>query len=226
MVEDIKNLKYILNYEFQNSKLLESALSHRSYSNENNERLEFLGDSILNMVIALELFKRFPNHQEGELTRMRAKLVRGDTLAELAREFELGNYIKMSPAELRSGGSERDSILADSIEAIIGSIYLDAGFDAAQRCIVLWFGPRLEHPELIQQLKDPKTELQEFLQGRQMELPEYTIDEITGEAHDQIFKVSCHIKGIPISTTGVDTTRRRAEKKAAEEMFERIRHEI
>ncbi len=226
MAEDINNLQQILNYQFRDSKLLENALSHRSYSSENNERIEFLGDSILNMVIALELFHRFPTHQEGELTRMRAKLVRGDTLAELAREFELGRYIKMSSSELRSGGSERDSILADSLEAIIGAIYLDSGFEMCQQCIVRWFGSRLEHPELISQLKDPKTELQEFLQGRQMELPEYIIEEITGEAHDQIFKVSCHIKGVPISTFGVDTTRRRAEKKAAEQMFEKIRNEL
>lgn len=226
MPEDLIHLKHILHYQFNDTQLLESALSHRSYSSENNERIEFLGDSILNMVIALELFHRFPTHQEGELTRMRAKLVRGDTLAELAREFELGRFLKMSTSELRSGGSERDSILADAIEAIIGAIYLDAGFEVCQRCIVKWFGSRLEHPELISQLKDPKTELQEFLQSRQMDLPEYIIEEITGEAHEQIFKVSCHIKGLPIATFGVDTTRRRAEKKAAEQMFEKIRHEL
>lgn len=222
----MNQLQQILNYQFSDNKLLENALSHRSFSSVNNERIEFLGDSILNMVIALELFHRFPNHQEGELTRMRAKLVRGDTLAELAREFELGRFIKMSVSELKSGGSERDSILADTIEAIIGAVYLDAGFEVSQQCIAKWFGSRLDHPELISQLKDPKTELQEFLQSRQMELPEYIIEEITGEAHDQIFKVSCQIKGVPIATFGVDTTRRRAEKKAAEKMFEKIRHEL
>ena len=224
---DLKQLEKLIGYQFHNQELLVHALTHKSASpQKNNERLEFLGDSILNMVIATELFKRFPEHKEGELTRMRAKLVKGDTLSNVAKEFELGEYIKMSPGELRSGGAQRRSILADTVEAIIGAIYLDNGFEHCKPSILKWFGSRLEDPNLMNQLKDPKTELQEFLQARKMELPEYTIKNIEGEAHEQVFTVSCQIKGLPVVTYGTDTTRRKAETKAAEEMFEKIRKEL
>lgn len=224
---DLKKLQNKINYRFIKDGLLVLALTHKSVSSaKNNERLEFLGDSILNMVIAKELYHRFPNQKEGELTRMRAKLVRGDTLSEVAREFEFGDFIKMSPAELRTGGAQRSSILADTLEAIIGAIYLDDGFEVCKSCIVEWFGSRLEDPELIKQLKDFKTELQEFLQARKMELPEYKIESVEGEAHEQVFKMSCQIKGVPVITYGTDTTRRRAETKAAEEMFEKISKEL
>lgn len=224
---DIKQLERLIGYKFDKPELLEHALTHKSASpQKNNERLEFLGDSILNMVIATELFKRFPEHKEGELTRMRAKLVRGDTLSKVASEFELGKYIKMSPGELRSGGAERRSILADTVEAIIGAIYLDNGFKHCKPIILTWFDSRLEDPSLIKKLKDPKTVLQEFLQARKMELPIYTIKNIEGEAHEQIFTVTCSIKGLPIITQGTDTTRRKAETKAAEDMFEKISKEL
>lgn len=204
-----------IGYVFADLGLLELALTHRSYGGKNNERLEFLGDSILNYVIAEELFHRFPKAKEGELSRLRASLVKGDTLAELAREFKLGDYLKLGPGELKSGGFRRDSILADAVEGIIGALYLDAGMDECRKYIIQWYQSRLESTSLKVVTKDPKTRLQEFLQGRKKALPQYEVVEIRGEPHDQTFLVECRIETFPDAILGKGNSRRIAEQKAA-----------
>ena len=208
-----------LNYTFQQSKLLKVALTHRSKGGEHNERLEFLGDAVVNFVIAEILYQQFPKATEGELSRWRATLVNRDTLAELAKEFELGKYLFLGPGELRSGGSERQSILSCAMEAIIGAIYLDGGFDAARACIVAWYEPLLQSLSSASSHKDPKTLLQEYLQSRRMPLPIYTVEIIEGEAHQQLFTVSCQVEGLAEKSLGKGTSRRRAEQDAAQGML-------
>src|SRR3990167_4516570 len=182
-----------LNYEFRQPKLLKIALTHRSKGGDHNERLEFLGDAVVNFVIAEILYHQFPKATEGELSRWRATLVNRDTLGELAKDFELGRYLFLGPGELRSGGSERQSILSCAMEAIIGAVYLDGGFDAARASIVAWYEPLLQSLSTAASHKDPKTLLQEYLQSRRMPLPIYRIDKVVGEAHQQLFTVTCHI---------------------------------
>lgn len=204
-----------LGYEFQNSHLLETALTHRSFNLPNNERLEFLGDSIVNYVIAEALYHRCPEAREGTLSRLRASLVRGETLAELAREFNLGHYLRLGTGEVKTGGQERTSILADAMEAVIAAIYLDGGMDACRARVEAWFAERMDDPELSVNLKDPKTLLQEWLQSQKLPLPKYQVTEIMGAAHNQTFKVTCVVRGLPHVTEGVGTSRRRAEQEAA-----------
>ncbi|RDI42696.1 ribonuclease III [Aquicella lusitana] len=204
-----------LNYVFQQPKLLKVALTHRSKGGDHNERLEFLGDAVVNFVIAEILYHQFPKATEGELSRWRATLVNRDTLAELAKEFELGRYLFLGPGELRSGGSERQSILSCAMEAIIGAVYLDGGFDAARACIMAWYEPWLQSLSTAASHKDPKTLLQEYLQSRRMPLPVYTVEAIEGEAHQQRFTVSCQVEGVEQKTRGKGTSRRRAEQDAA-----------
>lgn len=208
-----------LGYTFKDNKIFKIALTHRSYSDENNERLEFLGDSIVNFVIAEALFQQFPNAQEGDLSRIRATLINRDTLGLLARQFNLGRYLILGPGELKSGGSERASILSCGMEAVIGAIYLDGGFAIVRTCILDWYAPLLGSLSHTASLKDPKTSLQEYLQSRHMALPVYMVESIVGEAHQQNFKVSCNIEGITEKTIGQGTSRRRAEQSAAENML-------
>lgn len=208
-----------LNYEFQDSKFLKVALTHRSKGGEHNERLEFLGDAVVNFVIAEILYNLFPKGTEGELSRWRASLVNRDTLAELAKEFELGQYLFLGPGELRSGGSERQSILSCAMEAIIGAVYLDGGFEIARSKIMEWYEPLLQSLSSAASHKDPKTLLQEYLQSRRMSLPVYTVEHVSGEAHQQIFTVSCQVDGLIESTIGKGTSRRRAEQDAAQAML-------
>jgi ribonuclease III len=208
-----------LNYQFQDPKLLKVALTHRSKGGEHNERLEFLGDSVVNFVIAEILYHLFPKGTEGELSRWRASLVNRDTLAELAKEFELGQYLFLGPGELRSGGSERQSILSCTMEAVIGAVYLDGGFEAARSKIMEWYDPWLQSLSSAASHKDPKTLLQEYLQSCRMPLPIYKVEGTSGEAHQQMFTVSCQVDGYSESTLGKGTSRRRAEQDAAQAML-------
>lgn len=211
----IERLSQRLGYQFSDAALLQQALTHRSFSRKNNERLEFLGDAILNCTIAQQLYNRFPKAREGQLSRLRAHLVKGETLAELGREFELGECLRLGSGELKSGGFRRDSILADAVEAIIGAISLDHSLDTAQNVIVQWFEQRLQEMNLSDNIKDSKTRLQEFLQSRKAPLPQYSVREVTGEAHDQTFTVDCEVEGLEQPTVGAGNSRRIAEQEAA-----------
>jgi len=212
-----------LEYEFQQPKLLKIALTHRSKGGEHNERLEFLGDSVVNFVIAEILYHQFPTAAEGELSRWRATLVNRDTLAEMAREFNLGHYLFLGPGELRSGGNERLSILSCAMEAMIGAIYLDGGFTIVRSAIERWYAPLLQNLSSAASHKDPKTLLQEYLQSRKLPLPIYQVTEIEGEAHQQLFTISCEVQGIVDKTFGKGTSRRRAEQDAAAAMLEVVK---
>lgn len=222
MNSPINRLETKLGYQFKDAELLTLALTHRSANGKHNERLEFLGDSILSFVIADDLYHRFPKINEGDMSRMRATLVRGHTLAELGREFELGDYLKLGPGELKSGGFRRDSILADAVEAIIGAIYLDSGTEVIRGIILSWYQTRLDAIQPGVSQKDPKTRLQEFLQGRRKPLPVYTVTNIKGEAHNQEFTVSCDVAGIGMPVIGKGTSRRKAEQAAAETALEQL----
>ena len=211
-----------IGYDFEDESLIHLALTHRSKGGKNNERLEFLGDSIVNFVIAEALFEKFPAAKEGKLSRLRARLVRGTTLAELARDFDLGEFLRLGSGELKSGGFNRESILADAVEAIIGAIYLDAGLDAVRERVLDWYGDRLDNLSLNDVVKDPKTRLQEYLQKRQSRLPKYEVKEIVGQAHDQQFKVTCWVEHLPELTVGMGGSRRHAEQAAAEKALKAL----
>mgnify|MGYP001812080219 CR=1 FL=1 len=212
---DVARLQRALGYQFRDLQLLTLALTHRSAGGQNNERLEFLGDSILNHIIAEALFERFPAAREGELSRMRAALVKGDTLAEVARELELGDSLLLGSGERKSGGHRRGSILADALEAVIGAILLDAGVEQSRERVLYWFAARLEGLHGGMAEKDPKTRLQEFLQGRGRPLPDYQLVDVKGEAHDQLFRVNCRLAQPLLEVEGTGSSRRRAEQAAA-----------
>ncbi|HIF9094106.1 TPA: ribonuclease III [Photobacterium damselae] len=216
MTTPANRLQRKLGYQFNNSELMTLALTHRSANGTHNERLEFLGDSILSFVIADDLYHRFPNVDEGDMSRMRATLVRGKTLAELGREFELGDHLLLGPGELKSGGFRRDSILADCVEAIIGAIYLDSDIEKVRSIVLDWYQSRLETIQPGVNQKDPKTRLQECLQGRRLPLPAYTVTKVHGEAHNQEFTVQCEVTGLDKPVVGKGGSRRKAEQAAAE----------
>ncbi|KAB0302748.1 ribonuclease III [Vibrio fortis] len=222
MNSPIDKLERKIGYQFKDTDLIHLALTHRSAAGKHNERLEFLGDSILSFVIADDLYHRFPKVNEGDMSRMRATLVRGHTLAELGREFALGDYLKLGPGELKSGGFRRDSILADAVEAIIGAIYLDSDTETIRGIILSWYKTRLEAIQPGVSQKDPKTRLQEFLQGRRNPLPVYTVANIKGEAHNQEFTVECKVAGVDKPVIGKGTSRRKAEQAAAETALEQL----
>lgn len=211
-----------LGYQFKNQELLLCALTHRSAGGQHNERLEFLGDAILSYLIAAELYLRFPKASEGQMSRLRASLVKGAELAELARELELGDCLILGSGELKSGGFRRESILADALEAVIGAIYLDGGLEALTPRILHWYRERFEQISLDTVQKDPKTRLQEFLQSRKLPLPEYTVLAVQGEAHDQVFRIACTVFGLKERTEGVGSSRRRAEQEAAEKALTQL----
>jgi ribonuclease-3 len=211
-----------LGYRFAQPELLQRALSHRSVGSDNNERLEFLGDSILSYVISVELFQRFPDVDEGRLSRLRASLVKGDTLAVVARELSLGDYLQLGPGELKSGGFRRGSILADAFEALLGAIYLDSDIATVQRITLQLFNERLLDINPETALKDPKTRLQEYLQSRQLPLPSYEVTQITGKAHAQTFTVRCRIDALDTVVTADATSRRKAEQTAAKLILEKL----
>ena len=211
----LSKLQSQLSYQFGDSNLLTLALTHRSHSSSNNERLEFLGDSILNLVITRFLFDHFPEATEGEMSRLRAKLVRRDTLADIARYLSLSKFLIMGRGEMRSGGFTRDSILSDTVEAIIGAIYLDGGFDVAEDKVLLWYQTRLGELSLVKAEKDAKSKLQEHLQAIGLPLPHYEVINISGLAHNQIFTVECRSEILSESIVGEGSSRRVAEQKAA-----------
>lgn len=205
-----------LGHRFKNENLLLQALTHRSMSGANNERLEFLGDGLLNGIMAMTLYQLFPQASEGELTRMRASLVCGEMLANLAISFELSEHLLLGPGELKSGGVYRKSILADALEAIIGAIYEDSDFNTLKNCVAIWYEAKLSAPELIRFSKDPKTQLQEYLQAEHLSLPAYTVESVDGPQHDQLFTVKCIIEQpVNIETVGRGKSRRFAEQHAA-----------
>lgn len=205
-----------IGHGFQRPELLELALTHRSYSGkQNNERLEFLGDSLLNFIIGEALFERFPHAREGQLSRLRASLVKGTTLTKIAQTLELGPFLLLGPGELKTGGSRRDSILADSVEAIIGAIYLDGGMEACKARVLEWFGARLQTLSLDDTVKDNKTRLQEWLQGQKLPLPAYNILDVSGSSHSQSFVVECVVTDAGLRFEGKGHSRRQAEQMAA-----------
>jgi len=213
--QSLSRLERRLGHTFQNQDLMLLALTHRSFAGRNNERLEFLGDAILNFVAGEALFERFPQAREGQLSRLRARLVKGETLAVLARGFELGEYLRLGSGELKSGGFRRESILADALEALIGAIYLDAGMDVARARVLDWLANELDGLTLVDTNKDPKTRLQEFLQSRAVELPRYEVVDIQGEPHCRTFFVQCEIALLTDKTQGQGASRRIAEQVAA-----------
>lgn len=223
MTADLDKLERHLGYQFTDRDLLVQALTHRSAAAANNERLEFLGDGILNFVVAAELYRRKPDLPEGDLSRLRASLVNQSSLARLARQMELGSHLKLGTGELKSGGHRRESILSDGLEAVFGAVYLDSGFDTARHTIVACYGDRLEHLPDVDALKDPKTRLQEYLQSGRLPLPRYRVLDVTGKAHSQTFSVECTIEGVDGATIGEARSRRQAEQQAAEAMLARMR---
>jgi ribonuclease-3 len=213
-----------LGYTFSHPTLLRQALTHRSYSANHNERLEFIGDSVLNCAIALTLYQRFPQIPEGDLSRFRANLVNRDTLHRLARELDLGGAIRLGEGEQKSGGAQRPSILADALEAVFGAIFLDGGFEAAHAVIERVYAGELAGIDPEGLSKDPKTRLQEFLQGRRLPVPEYAIVEVRGEAHLQTFEVVCRVPALGIAAAGSGASRRTAEQAAAARAYEQATH--
>jgi ribonuclease-3 len=210
-------------HAFADPGLLVQALSHRSAGAPHNERLEFLGDALLNLIIAEQLYLRWPKADEGAMTRARAELVRESTLAGIARALDIGAKLTLGPGEMKSGGHRRDSILADAVEAVIAAFYLDAGFDACRQAVLPWFEPLLAAlPPLHQVGKDPKTRLQEWLQARQRPLPVYALIEESGDDHDKTFRVGCTLGDQAITTEGRGSSRRAAEQAAAEAALQRI----
>lgn len=219
---DLEELQRRLGYQFEQPERLLLALTHRSHGNQNNERLEFLGDSIVNMVIAEYLYCHFEKAREGQLSRLRARMVKGVTLAEIGREFELGKYLRLGSGELKSGGFRRESILADGVESVIGAIYLDSDFYTCREQVLRWFEARLKKLDLQDTQKDPKTRLQEYLQSRQFPLPLYEVITVDGEAHAQTFNVSCALPSLDRKTSGVGSSRRIAEQEAARNALKQL----
>ena len=222
--EKIEQLEKILNYQFSDNSLLELALTHRSFQGKNNERLEFLGDSILNFVIAELLFKKFNLLPEGDLSRLRSQLVKSETLSEIGILLKLGDYLILGEGELKSSGWRRPSILADSVEAIIGAVFIDGGISAATDLIIDWFKSRIDliNPDNIE--KDSKSILQELLQAKKISLPDYNIVSIEGEAHCQHFRVSCSIPKLGLSIEGEGSSRKIAEQSAAEQILKKLKN--
>ncbi|MDP3269489.1 MAG: ribonuclease III [Legionella sp.] len=212
---DLDRLSRRLNYQFKQTSYLKQALTHCSVGSDNYERFEFLGDSILSFVIANELFHQFPEQSEGQLSRLRSFLVKGEMLAEIAKELDLGDFLYLGQGELKSGGFRRASILADALEAVFAAVYFDGGISAAQEVILNLYRSRLIDPNLNDCLKDAKTQLQEYLQAQKYALPEYKLDKIEGDEHDQIFYVTCAVEGLKHISHGKGPNRRKAEQLAA-----------
>jgi len=214
------SLSRIIHYTFNDPSFMIMALTHRSFSAQHNERLEFLGDSVLSFLIASELYKRFPRIDEGDLSRLRAQLVKESSLSTIATSMGLCDFIRLGEGELKSAGWRRPSILADTFESMIGAIYLDGGIEPTHQFVLRFFETQLNEidPKLIQ--KDPKTLLQELLQSKRSDLPIYTVVSIEGEAHSQTFTIECYIKKSNIKTQGVGNSRRIAEQEAASKAFQ------
>lgn len=215
-------LRERLRYDFRDPAVLRHALTHRSFGATHNERLEFVGDAVLNCVVGTDLYRRFPALPEGDLSRVRASLVNQDTLARLARRLELGGDIRLGEGEQRSGGADRSSILADALEAVFGAVFVDGGYDAARSVIVDCYGDTLSRADPAVLGKDPKTRLQEWLQARKLPVPDYAVVATSGEAHAQVFDIECRIPSRSIVATGRGSSRRQAEQAAAEAAIARV----
>lgn len=213
---DLAELERRLGHSFATQDLATQALTHRSFGTPHNERLEFLGDSILNCAVATLLYERFPQLPEGDLSRLRAALVNQASLSEIALGLGLGDRLRLGEGELKSGGFRRPSILADSLEALLGAVFLDAGFEATRKAVGHLMSERLQRAEGLPVDKDPKTELQEHLQGRRLQLPRYAVMKTEGEAHDQTFIVECVVDDLALTATGQGASRRAAEQSAAQ----------
>ena len=217
------HFQHISGYRFKQEDLLKQALTHRSFSrSRNNERLEFLGDSVLGLVISQFIFQQLPEANEGELSRIRASLVKEETLANVARDIDLGNHIHLGGGELKSGGFRRSSILSDALEAVIGAIYLDSGFEQAKETVLYFYRDYLQTIPDSEVLKDPKTRLQELLQAQQKDLPNYQVVQTVGKDHDQTFTVKCEVASLSLETTGKGTSRKKAEQVAAETALRKL----
>ena len=209
-------------HQFKDLRLLDIAVTHRSAGSGNNERLEFLGDAVLGQVVAEWLYRSFPESDEGQLSRLRASLVKREALAGIARELALGDFLRLGSGELKSGGFRRDSILADALEAVFGAVLVDGGFEACRDCIHRLYAQRFENISVVDELKDPKTRLQEYLQSRQLALPEYEMVRVTGKAHNQLFDVECRVAALDLVCMGQGSSRRKAEQAAAVRMLEQF----
>lgn len=212
-------LRAELGYEPKDLTLFRAALTHRSAPGPNNERLEFLGDAVLNLVVAHHLYVAFPDASEGDLSRLRARVVSGEPLAETAASLKLGEALQLGSGELKTGGFRRQSILADAFEAVCGALYLDGGLAVAEGVIERLFEPRIAALPAPHELKDAKTRLQEYLQSRGLMLPRYRVERIEGEAHEQTFHVTCEVPALRLSGEGRGSSRRRAEQEAAERIL-------
>lgn len=215
-------LRDALGYECRDPALLEAALTHRSAGGPHNERLEFLGDAILNCVVAMLVFREFGAADEGDLSRFRSSLVSGEALAVVAAEIGLGDQLRLGSGELKSGGFRRKSILADTLEAVFGAVYLEGGYDAAANVIERLFVPRLDRLPSAAELKDPKTRLQEALQARALPLPSYMVESVSGVAHNQVFEVSCSVDALGLKKIARGASRRRAEQAAAQLLLDAL----
>ena len=215
----LEQLQQRIDYQFRDPELLKLALSHRSFGAKNNERLEFLGDSILSLVISDFLYQKFADSREGDLSRMRSQLVQAESLAEVARSLDLGSELLLGQGEMKSGGHRRDSILGDTVEALIGAIFIDSSLEESRRCVLNWFKHLLAIAEEAKPSKDAKTSLQEFLQQRGHALPQYRVIETGGEAHSRLFTVSCKIDLLDREFTATASSRRKAEQMVAEKFL-------
>lgn len=211
-----------MGYQFSNPKLLSQALTHRSYDQDNNERLEFLGDAILSCIIAQALYQRFPDAQEGQLSRLRAYLVRGTMLAEVAKSLALGEALLLGPGELKSGGHHRKSILENALEALIGAVYLDSSLDVCQAQVIKWYGERLQKLSLTDNIRDAKSHLQEWAQAQGYAIPKYQILKLEGAEHCQTFHVSCTVNEISHTAEASGGSRKAAEQAAAAKLIDAL----
>jgi len=217
---DVEGFALRLGYRFNDPELLRRALTHRSFGSTHNERLEFLGDSVVNCAVALALYEKFPRLAEGELSRLRASLVNQQSLAAIAQRLALGDELHLGEGELKSGGARRPSILADAVEAVVGAAFLDGGFNAARNVVTVMLGDALESVDPATSGKDPKTVLQEYLQARKIALPQYAVVATSGEAHEQRFQVECLVRELGVRSYGEGSSRRSAEQEAARLAYE------
>ncbi|MDA9825895.1 ribonuclease III [Porticoccaceae bacterium] len=226
MASNVRQLEERLQYQFRDPELLSLALSHRSCGSSNNERLEFLGDSILGVTVTDFLYHQFPQAREGDLSRMRSQIVRAESLAQVAKKLQLGPELSLGPGEMKSGGQRRDSILGDTVEALIGAVYLDTGIDAARGAVNNWFKELLAAASDAQPVKDAKTALQEWLQQRSKPVPQYELVNTGGEAHSRLFTVSCKIDQVDKTISATASSRRKAEQLVAEQLLSELEQEL
>lgn len=226
MSNHVDTLQQSLSHRFADISLLKQALTHRSAEKINNERFEFLGDSLLGFFVAELLYEQYPDAAEGELSRMRASMVNKPALAAIARSLELGKYLRLGSGERQSGGAARDSILSDAVEAVIAAIYLDGGIDACKKQVREWALAQIKSQNTLKESKDAKTQLQELMQAKGMMLPNYEVVKVEGEAHDQIFTISCSVAALEESKLGDGRSKRAAEQMAATKILKELGAEI